>query len=80
MPSLTIGSRHQDGLPGVGGAFVSGGASGTFCPAVPEAPGALVAPGTGEAVSGGAIRRRSDQTAQPAVASDSSAAKTSTDT
>lgn len=26
VPSLTSGSRHQDGLPGTGGACVSGGA------------------------------------------------------
>lgn len=60
MPSLTIGSRHHDGLPGVGGAFTSGGASATAC-AVAGCSGS----------SGAAVLRCCVHTAKPTTASDS---------
>lgn len=65
VPSLTSGSRHQDGPPGAGGAWVSGGAGlcAVRCPVRVAAGYTNSAPGA--AFSSGAppdpLRRRCDQ-------------------
>lgn len=77
VPSLTIGSRHHDGLPGVGGAFTSGG--GVPRPPVCAGPGgAAGAPGGAAGSSGApAVRRDCVHTEKPTTASVSSAANAS---
>ncbi|CAO0826556.1 hypothetical protein SMICM17S_02611 [Streptomyces microflavus] len=76
MPSLTIGSRHHDGPPGVGGAFTSGG--GVPRPPVCGWAGAAAgAPPGAAGSSSAAVLRDCVHTEQPTTATDSSAANAS---